>query len=56
MYIPKDDTENNPFCRLKLVVVTLNTTNLSDPTNQNSLVPKVVGPTNKKTLLQNFGD
>ena len=36
------------FCRLQLVVET----ELNDPTNQNSRkVPKVVKPTNKKTLL-----
>ena len=28
-----------------------------EPTNQNSVeVPKLVKPTNKKTLLKNFGD
>ena len=44
MYIPNDKTQNYPFCRLQLV--------LDAPTNQNSIkVPKVVNPTNKKTLL-----
>ena len=46
MYTPNDDTQNYPFCRLKLVVETLNTQH-NKPTNQNSLkVPKVVKPTN----------
>ena len=41
MHIPNDDTQNYPFCRLKLVV----------QTNNNLVkVPKVVKPTNKKTL------
>ena len=32
-------------------------TQLNKPTNQNLIrVPKVVKPTNKKTLLYNFGD
>ena len=34
-------------------------TQLNEPTNQNPIdqkVPKVVKPTNKKTLSQNFGD
>ena len=55
MYIPNDDTQNYPICRLKLVVETLDT-QLNEPTNQNTIkVPKVVKPTNKKTLY-NFGD
>ena len=32
-------------------------TQLNEQTNQNSIkLPKVVRPTNKKTLLQDFGD
>ena len=47
MYIPSNDTQNYPFCRLQLVVETFN-----EPTNQNSIkVPKVIKLTNKKTLL-----
>ena len=43
MYIPNDETQNYPFCRLQLVVA------LNEPTNQNSMkVLKVVKPTNKK--------
>ena len=36
MYIPNDDTQNYPFCRLQLVVETLDT-QLNEPTNQNPL-------------------
>ena len=47
MYIPNNDTQNYPFCWLKLVVEMLNESN-----NQYSIkVPKVVKPTNKNTLL-----
>ena len=50
MYIPNDDTQNNPFWRRL-------DTQLNKPTNQNLLkVPEVVKPTNNKMLLQNFGD
>ena len=49
MYIPNADTQNYPFCRLQLVV----DTQLKESTNQNELkVPKVVRPTNKKTLFK----
>ena len=42
MYIPDDDTQNFHFFSLQL----------NEPTNQSSIkVPKVVRPTNKKTLL-----
>ena len=45
MYIPNDDTQNHPFCTLKLVVET----QINEPTNQNSIkFPKVVQPTNEK--------
>ena len=51
MYILIGDTQNYPFCRLQLVGETLDT-QLNEPTNHNSVkVPKVVKPTNKKTLL-----
>ena len=50
MYIPNDYTQNYPFCRLILVVETLNI-HPNKPTNQMSAIaPKVVKPTNKKTL------
>ena len=34
MYIPNDDTQNYPLCRLKLLVEKFE---LNKPTNQNSL-------------------
>ena len=47
IYIPNDDTQNYPFCRLLLVV----DNQLNETTNQNTTkVPKVIKPTNKKTL------
>ena len=46
MYIPYDDTQNYPLCRLKFVDLSLGT-RLNEPTNQNSIkAPKVVKPTN----------
>ena len=45
MNIPNDVTQNYPFCRLKIVVETLDT-QLGELTNQNS--PKL---TDKKSLL-----
>ena len=46
MYIPNDDTQNHPSCRLRL------DTQLKKQTIQKSIkVPKVVKQTNKKTLL-----
>ena len=51
MYIPNNDTQNYPFCRLQLVVKTFGNT-IKEPTNKNSKkVPKVIKPTNEKTLL-----
>ena len=48
MYISYDDTQNQPFCRLQLVV----DTKLNESNNQNSMkFPKVVESTNKKTCL-----
>ena len=56
MYIPHKVTQNYPFYRLKLMVETFGHST-KKPTNQNLLkVPKVDKPTNKKTLLCNFGD
>ena len=53
IYIHNDDSQNYPFCSVKLVVKMFE---LNKPTNQNSeKVPKVVKPSNKKTLLKNFG-
>ena len=48
MYIPNNDTQNYPFCRLQLVVENLNT-QLIEPTNQHSIkVLEVVKPTNTR--------
>ena len=48
VYIPNVDSQNYPFYRLQLGFYP----QLNEPTNQNSiLVPKVVKPTNQKTLL-----
>ena len=53
LYILNNNTQNYPFCRLKLVVETFE---LSKPTNENSgKIPKIVKQTNKKTVLQIFG-
>ena len=35
MYIPNDDTQNKPFCRLKIVVETFEHSTYNAPTNQN---------------------
>ena len=46
MYIPNNDAQNYPFCRLQLVVETFEHAK-NKPTNQNSIiVPKFVKPTN----------
>ena len=48
MYIPNDDTQKYPFCRLELNYLS---TQLKKLTNQNfKKVPKVVRLTNMKTL------
>ena len=48
-YISNDDIQNYPSCRLKLVVEMFE---LNESTNQKfTEVPKIVKPTNKKTLL-----
>ena len=50
MYIPNDYTQNYPFYRLKFLLKRLDT-QFNEPKDQNSIkVPKVVKPTNKKTL------
>ena len=49
IYIPNDDTQFYPFCRLHLVVKTFE---LNESTDFKSIkVPKVVMPTNKEMLL-----
>ena len=51
-FILNNDTQNYPFCRLKLAIEEFEH---STPTNQNSpkfqKVPKVVNPLNKEMLL-----
>ena len=48
MYIPNNDTQNNPFCSLD--------TQLDEPTNKNSInVPKVVMLTNTKNYYKTLG-
>ena len=50
MYFLIYDTQNYPFFRLKFIKSL--DTQLDKPTKKNSIkVPKVVKPTNKKTLL-----
>ena len=52
MYIFNVKTQNYSFYKIQIVVKKRSDTQLNKATNQNSLkVPKVVGPTNKKTLL-----
>ena len=48
MYVSDDDTQNYPFCKLQLVVQTVEH---STKWSNQSKVPKVVKLTNKKTLL-----
>ena len=51
IYIPNNDTQNCPICRLKLWLKRLNTQR-NKPTHKNSVkVLKVVKLTDKKTLL-----
>ena len=51
MYIPNDDTQNLLFCKLQLVFKRFDT-QTNEQANQNSIkVPKIVEPTNKKTLF-----
>ena len=49
MYIPNDNTQNFPFCRLQLEVEIYKHFN-NEPNNQNliGIVPKVVEPMNGK--------
>ena len=49
LYIPLDDTQNYPFCRLQLVVESLET-QLNRPTNQNSLKFSKFKPIRKRNL------
>ena len=58
MYTANNDTQNDPFCRLKLVVQMFGySTQWNELSNQNSIkVPKVVETTYKKTLHKKIGD
>ena len=56
MYIPNDDTQNYPFCRLKLVFKRFKNSTKRNIQSKFTLAPKVVLTTNKKTLLKNFED
>ena len=49
IYIPNDDTQNHPLCRLKLVVKTFKHSTLS--TNQSKLTKVHEDVMNKQTLL-----
>ena len=52
MYIPNNDTQNYPFCRLKFVVETFEHSWDNKITNENSLKSsKFFKPTNKKMSL-----
>ena len=51
MYIPNYDTRNNPLFKLKLVVETFEHSTKWTNESKFTKVPKVVKPTNKKTLL-----
>ena len=51
MSIPNDDTQNHPFCRIKLLVETFKHSTYETNQSKFTKVPKVVETTNKKTLL-----
>ena len=54
MYIPNEDTQNYPYCRLQLVVKTFWTLNLNEPANQYSRkVLKVVRQRIRNAILRN---
>ena len=55
MYIPNDDTQNTPFCKLKLVFETFKHP-LNKPAYQNSVkAPKVVKPTKNNVNVKFLG-
>ena len=49
IYVLNDDTQIYPFCKLQFVLKSIDT-QLNKQTNQ-IIVPKIVEPMNKKTLL-----
>ena len=52
MYIPKDDSQNYSYCRLKLVVETFGYSTLWSNQIKIAEVSKVVRPTNKTALYK----
>ncbi len=54
-YIPNDDTQNYPFCRLQYVVETFGHSTKWTNQSNSMKVPKVVEPTNKKRYYKFFG-
>ena len=48
IYIPNDDIQNYPFCRLQLVAETFENSRKWTNKSKFILVPKVVMPTNEK--------
>ena len=57
MFIPNDNTQNYPFCRLQLVdVKLLDIILFNQPIRIQFKVPNVGKPMKKKMVLQNFGD
>ena len=56
MYIPNDDLQKNPFCRLQLVVETFgHSTKYYTNQSKSNKVPKVVKPTNQKRFYKILG-
>ena len=51
IYIPNDDTQNYPFCRLKLLVETFKHSSLRTNQSKFTKIPPANNPTNKKTAL-----
>ena len=56
IYISSDDTQNYPFCRFQLMVEKFGNLKQNEPFNSKFKVPMVDKPTNKKTILIDFGD
>ena len=51
LYIPNDDRQNYPFCRLKLFVETFEHSTWWSNQLYFTEIPKIDKPTNKKSLL-----
>ena len=55
MYIPSDDTQNYPFCRLKLLVETFNT-EMNESANQKLLKsPRLLSQPIRKRCYKTLG-